>query len=336
MGLTDPIPADGGPATELAGVDPAEFGRVLVVAPMKSASTYVANVLKAYLELEDVADITPIDWSAEHSLNASTVALLRGRWFCFNFHMLPYASNLAAAAKEKIALVHLWRNLGDLIVSVDDHHCSFDENWPMLFMLDHRRYRDLPPQERLAYVIDALVPWYVNFYLSWRQLGVTLYPYEWMVLDRKAYFIALIEQLTGASPDDARLDLSLAVLMQKILTGPTGTSRFNVGQHGRSGSHLEASTKRRLEERVLAHPDRDQLEILLWELPWNVPALGPRAPLDGKLVIGSTGGAAMFVSRGVAHPVTESWIRSRAPGRRAPEAVDKTELEAYPVGELLV
>lgn len=335
MARDDVLITSGGPETAPAAE---ARHRILVVAPMKSASTYTSNLLRQYFQMFEMPNLSGVDFSAPHNLTPALLELLAGHDFCFNFHMLPHPSNLAAAAHGGITLVHLWRNIADMLVSMDDHSCTVDENGPVLFMLDHERYRSLPPEERFAFLIDTVTPWYIAFYLLWRQRGVVMHPYEWMLDDRHAYFTTILEQITGAPPDEALLDVALAVAMQAILTRAPGTEyRFNVGRAGRSATKFDEPTKRRLEDRLIRHPDREQLEILLWELPWEVPVLEPRAPLDGKLVAGQGDRAPFFVSRGIAHPIANpSWMHSRVPGRREPELVEQTELDAYPVGTPLL
>ena len=114
-------------------------------------------------------------------------------------------------------------------------------------------------------------------------------------------------------------------------------SRFNVGLAGRSAAKFDDVNKRRLEEQLLNHPDVDQLEILLWELPWEVPALAPRSALDGQVVQAEGDATPFFVSRGVAHAIERpSWLSCRVGERRIPKPVSPAELRALPVGEAMI
>jgi len=304
--------------------------RILVVAPMKSGSTFVGNVLARYFGIADKPVFPPIDFDAEHNLTPWVYLAMRGKSFCFNYHMLPHRSNLTTAANERIALVGLWRNIADMIVSHDDHQARQGENGPGFFVINHAKYRSLAPRERFAFMIDVIAPWYITFYLRWRQANMALHPYEQMLRDQRAFFVELLAPLLTHAPVDELLDASLAA-------PPTSGDRFNVGQAGRSAKKLDDASKRRLEERILEHPDIAQLEVLLWELPWEVPALEPRLPLDGQVVRTADDERAYFVSRGKAFPVERpSWLESRFGDRRTPRTVDAAELKRYPVGEPLL
>jgi hypothetical protein len=319
-----------------AGVSSAEvqaesLARIIVAAPMKSGSTYVANVLGRYFGITEPLNLAvQVDFEAQHDLTPWLFLPLRGKSFCFNLHMLPHRINLQTAAEERIALVGLWRNLGDMIVSLDDHSFREGGNGPALFLMRHDKYRALPAEERLAFAIDTVVPWYVRFYLSWRSANMTLHPYEQLLRDRRAHVAAILAPLLAHPPIEELLDASLG--------GKGGADdRLNVGRAGRSAEHLDTPAKRRLEERLLLHPDREQLEILLWELPWEVPALAPCGPLDGAVVRTERGPHPFFVSRGVAYPIVRSsWLGSRVGERRVPRLVAEEELAPYPVGEPLI
>ena len=325
-----------GPRTLLDVVEPqdvnANLFRLLVVAPMKSASTYTANLLRVYYGIDDdVPELAHVDFSAEHNLTPWLCYDVRGRAFCFNFHMLPHASNLVAAEHERIELVALWRNLGDMILSMDDHQFTEGGNAPALFMLDADRYRALPAQARYAFMIDTLMPWYLAFYLRWRSVDMILRPYEQMLLDRRGYYMDMLTGiLKDVQPDLRRLDEVLEIR-------PGRVSRFNVGIAGRSADKFGDAAKRRLEDRLLSHPDLEQLEILLWELPWAVPALERRSPLDGQVVQVAGEGIPFFVSRGVTHPILRrAWLRCRVGERRVPKLVRKGVLSRLPVGAPLL
>jgi hypothetical protein len=302
--------------------------RIVLAGPMKSASTYACSVLGRYF---DVVPFTypAVDFEAEHNLTPWFYLPLRGKPFCFNLHMLPYASNLQIATQERISLVGGWRNVADMLVSYDDHAMTLDENGPGLFLVDHAKYRALAPRERYAFLLDALLPWYLGFYLRWRKAGLPLHGYEQLVADPRAYFTDALAWLLDGPPDEQRLTASLAPT-------PGAQDRFNVGRVGRAAERFDEEMRRALEDRILRHPERAQLEILLWELPWAVPRLEPRGALDGDVVRREDDGALYFVSRGRAYSVpARDWLASRSGERRAPRTVSAAALAACEVGEAL-
>jgi hypothetical protein len=68
-----------------------------------------------------------------------------------------------------------------------------------------------------------------------------------------------------------------------------------------------------------------------------VPRLEGRSALDGQVVVRAGDGVPFFVSRGVAHQISQaSWLSSRTGERRTPRPVADAELAACEPGDLLV
>lgn len=302
--------------------------RIVVAAPMKSGSTYVSHVLCRYFETSAPVDAL-IDWYAEHNL-LGWVVQMRNTNYCFNLHLLPHMSNVGIAEHEGVSIVVIWRNLGDMLLSYDEHIRRHPKSTSMIFIQNHEKYAAMPAAERHTFMIDTVAPWYLGFYLRWRSHGMTLHPYEQMLLEEEAYFARLIAELTGRPADEARLRASLA-------PEPTEGDRFNVGRVGRSAEQFSDAAKRQLEDKIFTHPDRAQLEVLLWELPWEVPRLERRSPLDGRVVVRASDHVPYFVSRGTAYPIRQaSWLLSRSGARRTPVLVDDAELASCTMGDPLV
>lgn len=303
--------------------------RLVICAPMKSGSTYVGDVLARYFGVPEFADlgVNAFHFLADHNLTENMAQELRGRAFSFNFHMMPHMLNILIAQHEKMQFLTMWRNLADMFVSVDDHSFRETENGPAFFMTALEEYRSFPLEQRHFVRVDFMLPWYLRFYLMWRAADTVLHPYEQMLIEKEAYFGRMIESI-GEPVDRERLVRSF---------GPPGTgSRLNVGIAGRGATKLSEPVKREIEARLLRHPDWAQLEILLWELPWPVPALAKQHEFDGHVVATSAASHVHFVSRGRRFPIgRSSWLASRFGERRVPKMVDAAELERLPVGATL-
>lgn len=302
--------------------------RILVCAPPKSGSTYMANVCGRYLDV-DLSLPSALNFVGNHNLTTALGEELSGRRFCFNFHMLPHVLNLLMAQHLGVGLLVVWRNLGDMFVSMDDHTRRESENGPAFYIADLESYHAMPPEQRQLVHVDQMLPWYVRFYLMWRAGGATLHPYEQMLLEPAEFFSRILEPL-AAPVQRERVVASLE--------GLPGGNRLNVGRAGRSADQLSDAAKREIEARLLRHPDWQQLEILLWELPWSVPALAPVHALDGSVVTAAGGdGSAFFVSRGWRYPISRSsWLGTRVGERRVPKPVEPSVLERLPVGAPLL
>lgn len=242
-----------------------ERPRILLAAAPKSGSTYAANVLLRYYGIENpplpegfLNDYVPLD-------------RLTGAPFVLQIHCLPTAANLQVIRAHEIAPVVLWRNLADAVISFDDHIRNEGvEGAAGLFTYvgNRARYLSLPDQRRYQFLIDNMLPWYVAFYVSWRDAGAPLVMrYGELAADPLAYFTRIVERISG-SADRARLEA--------ILGGRIPNSRLNVGRNGRSGELMSDETKALLEAALRRH--YDDLTPLIEELPWRQPVWDRATP----------------------------------------------------------
>jgi hypothetical protein len=210
-----------------------------------------------------------------------------------------------------------------MLAAIDEHALQQNAGSPAFYTFDVEYYRSLPQEERHIVRLDMMLAWYLRFYLMWRATNLALHAHEQMLIEKKPFFKRILEPIAGPV-DDAKLTESLAGGPEAILNaGPSG--------------ELSDAVKRELEARILRHPDVAQLEILLWELPWSVPALAPVHALDGQVVVAPSGGYAHFVSRGRRYPISRStWLESRTGERRTPKLVDGRELEGLALGAPLL
>lgn len=295
--------------------------RIIIAAPPKSGSNYVAGVIAEYFDAS--LRVSAYQFEGDHNITQFLSDEVRGRACCFDFYMMPHATNLLFARQERILLLAVWRNIGDMLVAIDEYALRRNANGPPFYTSDLEYYRSLPQEQRLLVRLDMTLAWYLRFYLMWRATNLALHPFEEMLIRKKPFFERILEPITGI--DDAKLTESLA--------GYPEARRLNAGR----GGQLSETVKRELEARILRHPDVAQLEILLWELPWSVPALAPVHALDGQVVVAPSGGYAHFVSRGRRYPISRStWLESRTGERRTPKLVDGRELEGLALGAPLL
>jgi len=241
--------------------------RILVACAMKSGSTFIAKVLALYLGAERVEPV-PYWGRLEQNLHEHLLASCLDRDIVLQMHVRPHVPNLEIIRKLGIEVVYVWRNLGDVLVSFDDHLRKEDYRNPVCYVHDQRQYLAMPLQRRYRYLIEHAIPWYVSFYLSWRKgregLPFVETHYEDLVSDPYGYFSRLLVGL-GRPVDEDRL--------RSILASKIPDTRFNKGVNHRSIELISGENKRRLEELLESHCE--DLSALRRELPWN---LGPRAP----------------------------------------------------------
>ena len=234
--------------------------RVLLACSIKSGSTYVSRILGRYLDVP-VPDILDYYGYREQNLHDWNFTPEIGSRFVLQLHIKPYPPHVRLIEQHRMRVVHLWRNLGDAILSLDDH--ILKEHWETssVFIDNEADYRVLPADERHRFLIRYALPWYVSFHLAWRGMGnpewLIRCKYEDMVRNRSIFFARIIEHIQPAC------DL---LRLQATLDATVDRARFNVGVAGRSIEGLSEGNKLLLERMLLEHPH--DLTELLHELPW--------------------------------------------------------------------
>ncbi len=243
---------------------------------MKSGSTFIARVLALYFGAERIEPV-PYWGRLEQHLDEPLLEPYLDRDFVIQMHLRPHVPNVAVIRRHGLAVVYVWRNLGDVIVSFDDHIRNEDHRNPVCYVHDRGRYLAMPVQARYFYLIQHAIPWYIGFYLSWRAIRPELpfveTHYEALAADPFAYFASVIGGLS--QPVD---EVRLRSLLQ---ARPPGT-RFNKGVNGRSAVLLSEENKRLLEAILRSHCE--DLSELLNELPWRAQAAPSRPWTLGRLV----------------------------------------------------
>jgi hypothetical protein len=206
----------------------------------KSGSTYITSVLKevtgyqgavlAYAEGGNDQQLDPIRL-IQH-LQTPVIA---------HHHMRATLANLELMHLFSIKpLIHT-RNLFDSVISFKEfHEVLVDPENPMAFITD--QFRVLPEQKRVDMIIDLVVPWYLHFYVSWKNfdqrfsLGIHWTCYEELLEDPQTLFDKILDSCGIQPPKHA---------LEKALTnvGKDASTRFNKGVSGRGESLLSENQK---------------------------------------------------------------------------------------------
>ena len=235
--------------------------RILVACPMKCGSTYVAKLLASYFGL---VRCYPIEYwgRQEQNLTSTTMARLKSTTFVLQLHSRPYVPLIRWLAEARVHLVFLWRNIADALVSLDDHIRNEDHRVPTCYVHDPVRYSALSPEERYTFLIQNATPWYIQFYLMWKQadaiLPIIKGHYENLVCSPMEFFERLISGLANSVDQK-----SLTSLINRKIEN----TRFSQGISGRSKQLFSESNRSQLERLLREHPE--DLSALINELPWN-------------------------------------------------------------------
>src|SRR5450631_1017006 len=115
--------------------------RVLVACSMKSGSTYVSKILARYLDANFADLILGYYGYREQNLQEGHFTPELGSRFVLHLHIKPYPPHLELIERHGMMVLYQWRNLGDTILSVDDH--ILREYWenPVIYIDDGADYR---------------------------------------------------------------------------------------------------------------------------------------------------------------------------------------------------
>jgi hypothetical protein len=237
--------------------------RVVVNSPMKCGSTFVSRVLARYFEIPDYQAFLGWGWQ-DHLLSPAVVT--QSPTSCvLQAHLKPTRPNVECIKQYDLRLIFLWRNLGDVVVSLVDHICKIRSEQPMLYIPGTDWFLAKTVEERYATVIRGTIPWCIAFYIGWhkemKRQAPRFYLYERMVNDPEEFFIEGIRSLQRAGVERSRLRMVLDECKRDAI-------RLNVGEHGRSTKLLSTGNKILLEE-LIREFGQDAAGCLLGELPWR-------------------------------------------------------------------
>ena len=272
--------------------------QIFVAAAMKSASQFIVSVLKDYFDLQFLPGILN---DGEALLTEEFMEPNRELSFIVHVHPLARGVTLNTLAHYGLRTLITWRNVGDMLLSLDDHIQSDAKSevrlgpMPQLYLEDRLAYSRLPAERRYKFMAYNLLPWYLAFFLSWRTsgLGPTM-PYQRLLDDPRGYFSYVIRRM-DAVVDSERLERVLADRSKN-------KAGFNVGIAGRSKNQFSEEVQALIEDVIRTHPS--DLRQLLYELPWYAEKYG--APgfvnVDGR---------AYLVAGDTVHFASQTWLESR-------------------------
>jgi len=161
-------------------------------------------------------------------------------------HVKATDYNVELMHKYGIRPIVLVRNIFDVVVSLDDHLRREDHRMPTGFV--HREYMTMDFDQRIEYLIRVHLPWYFNFFMSWREAaeGLQAYPmtYEHMFANVRE----TLEEILGFC--------QISVSQQQITTALDrvrhSDTRLNCGVSGRGESILSSHHKAAIRELAAA------------------------------------------------------------------------------------
>jgi hypothetical protein len=231
--------------------------RILLACPRKSASTFVSAVLVNALGTQETLLSMPITTlqnagalgaaMREHELDE--LAILRACFMPTGFvaqqhvRCTPYLAQQLGLYGIKPVLMK--RNLLDSLISLDEMcmEAAQDHQVEQFYFFTHlpKNYKEMDPDMRMSALIRLYLPWYINFYASWRKAEAQgkVFPL-WISYenDVKGPPAQLASKLAGFIGGPATPEKIEAAIVQK--TGRADL-KFNKGVVGRGQAVSEAN-----------------------------------------------------------------------------------------------
>jgi uncharacterized membrane protein YkvA (DUF1232 family) len=218
---------------------------ILIACMPKSGSTFLSNVI-AELPGFRRADLVPDFDRREQELDEFC---LRGAdpFAYVAQHHVRYSQWTHDLCRDYgLTPIVLVRDLLDVVVSLRDHLRRESAAQPQFFAEAHHAAMDDARLE--AMIVRLALPWYLNFYMSWRRApGALVVRYEDLTADPTQ---TVREVLRFADVHASRRDIDGAI--QRALGG--GRSRLNVGASGR-GAALSPDLAREVQGLLDFYPE---------------------------------------------------------------------------------
>lgn len=196
---------------------------ILLACQPKSGSTFLSRYLS---EVGGGKPYSYVPGWGRREQELCAFRLLRGKFKMHRFlvgqhHVRCSAETIKLIGKFNISVIVLYRNIFDAIASLRDHLRKEDHVGPMIYL--DREMLQLSDNELEVALARFAVPWYLNFYMSWREYRNAMFiEYEQIRVDP----VKTVEKIL----EDFRLSpLNGGVNIDEVKR----SSRFNAGVSGR-------------------------------------------------------------------------------------------------------
>ncbi len=165
--------------------------------------------------------------------------------------------------RYRMHCVFLVRNLADVCCSLSDHFDQESTKFPFVTLDNSQLSRLDDSSARARFIVDLVIPWYINCYTSWMKYGssggqIQIVRYEDLIGDTTH----TIRQVVSAV-DIAHTDDEIETAIHQAMTLPN-RSRFNIGIVGRGRDYLDKNplVEATLQQYLSYYPDIDFSPII--------------------------------------------------------------------------
>ena len=216
--------------------------RILIACMPKSGSTFLSDLISALPDFKRAKFSPTPAGGRQHELDEACLDNAGSGNFVGQVHVLNSDWTAKMCKDHRLKPVVLVRSLPDAIVSMRDHVRREGGVGPIFQADPHRRVLDDAALEEM--IVRFQAPWYVNFYMSWRNApGTLMISYEELTADPQRILREIVD-FAGAAVDDRAIARAVAEVQERR------ESRFNVG--GRSHRADRGMARRRPRSRAAA------------------------------------------------------------------------------------
>lgn len=228
--------------------------RLLIACLPKSGSTFSSRLLERLTGYKPTAMVYAYERSEQEFYWPKFVLSYGDDALYIQQHLRCTESTLAAIKSLNITTIVQTRNIYDVVVSLRDHLASGDFDASMAYV--DERFLKMSFEAQIDFIIDLMIPWYINFLVSWQEacrqgLNVFWLRYEKLVsnpqdlLTDLANFAGHPEWVAGGK-------VQLALQNTREVQ-----TRFNKGVVGRGIDCLKPHQKDRIRRLANHYPDTD-------------------------------------------------------------------------------
>lgn len=220
---------------------------ILLACMPKSGSSFLSNSIGRLPGFRKTSLVTHYG-RTEQDLDAR-LALRKSRYGYVCQHHVRYNEKTADILTSfSIFPIVLVRDIHDCVISLRDHMRRESVDNAMAFTEAH--HLDMSDEELETFIVQMAIPWYINFYVSWRQCPNAYWvTYQELV----AHPVGTIR---GIADHVGLQNIAESQIEEILKSGDSSSDRMNVGRQGR-GQALSNQNKETIRQYCAAYPNID-------------------------------------------------------------------------------
>jgi len=138
---------------------------ILIACLPKSGSTFIAKTLCEITGFKFV-QFQPVRATNDHNIDSAVFYNNLSINTVTQLHLKPNLLNRKLLIENRIKVIFLYRGILDSLRSFNNHILSENDQWFMFTATNN--YEEWAEEKQFDFLIDMVLPWYINFITSWR------------------------------------------------------------------------------------------------------------------------------------------------------------------------